>query len=212
MSVSSKNILQEFCHKNNLILPIYETWRDCNNKWYSTISLNISNEHQIFEETPVGFTKKKDAESEIAKNILKKATTILQNNDNIQQNIFTNKYNNICFIDLETHKNIIEYNDNNTLYIGFINKNITNFKRKYKQLINKYKWIQIKELSIQENEIKSGNKLLYILSKKRDQYTTSYFISSLLPQISNYIKNNICIDFYCYGSEYLYDNIFNLMK
>lgn len=207
MVISSKNILQEFCHTHNLSYPIYETWRDCNdNKWYSLAQLNIYENHTIFEETPYGSVRKKEAEQEVAKKILEKANKILLKKNSQNSYIFSK----VVFIDLETHKDMIDKIEDDILYIGIINKHMNNFKRKYKKLINKENWVKTNNLNFANTNY---NKLLYVLTEKRDNFNTSYFISTLLHQLISYRKSDtLVIDFHCYGSSYLYDTVYNLIN
>jgi hypothetical protein len=192
--------LEYYCESIHLNSPVYESWIDNDKKWYSTVMVELNENHKLFEETVEGFRKKRQSEEDVSKLMLNRLLELKKKEK---------RCNNILIFDLNTHCKNIEIYDDSNLYIGFLNKNCSNFRRKYKRIIKKYGWNRIYSLDIEENHNKYGNKLLYVIDNKVNDFMVSYFICSMLYRLDSY--RNINIDFYCNGSEYLYDIVYNLI-
>lgn len=125
-SISSKNLLQEYCQKNKYAMPKYESWSNHGPKqnpleceWHSKVTI-MRDGKTIVKETPTSSSTKIGAEKRAAKVML----------EEVQVQVYVTKslkppdllaIENIYLIDLENKPQFkANYNDA-SLYIGFIN-------------------------------------------------------------------------------------------
>lgn len=206
--ISEKNKLQEYCQKNKLSVPIYNSWSSGEHHqlaWSAKISIIINGE-QITMNTTIPTNTKTNAEKQAASimlDYLQKNLEIITtsiafndnidgNNDNIDGNndTDTSEYKftlepqiiqEIYIIDLENKPIFNHKFEKNILYVGFLNS-IHHSIKKYT------KWHKCQSDNICREILDSKcNKLLYLIEGGTADLV-DHFMSMMIYPVMNFIQ------------------------
>lgn len=192
-NVSEKNLLQEFCQKQKIGLPVYDSWYQGELhkiKWWANVTIRI--DKKLFsEKTRTAHTTKSLAEKKAAQLMLKllerEKIVVVKQENNSERSLIMSKNNIlinfdvICLIDLENKPFFKKNYKGNYLYMGFINL-IHNSFDKYNH------WYKAETDDI-NREINTGktNLLLYVINGGTTDLA-DHFMSAFIYPMVNYIS------------------------
>lgn len=175
--MSGKNKLQEYCQKNKIDLPVYQSEMTTDMEWRSKVTVIV--DHTEFSyQTKKTFQQKKLAEHKAANILLKK---LLNHEEHKEEKISVKTYNQDCvfpdiyLIDLENKPFFKSKLNDKNLYIGFLNS--------IHQSVHKYDhWHQCNSDKINQ-EISHGNKLLYLIDGGTIDLVDHFITAFIYPLI-----------------------------
>lgn len=214
--MSEKNILQEYCQKNNISLPIYSSWSEGLShqlSWSANVTVIINNKNIVIS-TIVPTNSKISAEKQAASLMIEHIKSIKdpdykpsilktlsdKNKLNIKSTHNINYQNiqdvqckiiNVYIIDLENKPCFNIHFKNDSVYIGFINS-IHNSLKKY------HDWHICTDDNI---SVQTNNKLLYIIDGGVSDLV-DHFITLLIYPLIDYINSKDITSIYIVSGDH----------
>ncbi|AYV85681.1 MAG: double-stranded RNA binding motif protein [Satyrvirus sp.] len=188
MSLSDKNRLLEFCQKEKIQMPIYNTWSTGPPHqllWFANIILKIDNTDIILE-TKEPSKNKTSAEINVSSMMMNYINVNVNVDVNVDVNVGGYKIDNIYLIDLENRPAFKHKTESNSLYIGFINE--------MHHSIDKYSgWHKCKSDDISKEICESNSRKIFYAINGGTQDLADHLMTLILYPVVWYIQT---LDYY----------------